>query len=100
MAQEDIQFQTSDNITLRDWFYKPTLATGTSPFPCLVLSHGFSALKELDLDTFSSYFTKVLLINYLVFDNRSYGDSDTRPGQYRFEIIPSIQTSDISDAIT
>ncbi|KAL2068750.1 hypothetical protein VTL71DRAFT_15088 [Oculimacula yallundae] len=99
MSRSDISFQTSDGVTLRGWFYTPS-TTSSTPLPCLVLSHGFSALKEMDLDTFASYFTTHLPISCLVYDNRGFGSSDHAPGHPRHEIIPSLQTSDISDAIT
>jgi cephalosporin-C deacetylase-like acetyl esterase len=99
MPRKDISFQTSDHVTLRGWFYTPAETTDAK-LPCLVLSHGFSALKEMDLDTFADYFTKNLLISCLVYDNRGFGDSDTAPNQPRLEILPSFQLSDISDAIT
>jgi hypothetical protein len=35
-----------------------------------------------------------------VYDNRGFGDSDTKEGQPRQEIIPAQETSDYSDAIT
>jgi dienelactone hydrolase len=96
MPREDIEFKTSDHVTLRGWFYKPASSTAAK-LPCLVLSHGFTALKEMDLDTFSEYFTSKLPLSCLVYDNRGFGDSDSQP---RHEIIPSIQCSDISDTIT
>jgi hypothetical protein len=98
MPREDIAFQTSDNVTLRGWFYKPSNAT--SSLPCLVMAHGFSALKEMDLNTFAEFFTSNLPLTCLVYDNRGFGDSDTKEGQPRHEIIPAQQTSDYSDAIT
>lgn len=98
MSHENISFQTSDNVTLRGWFYKPTEAK--YPLPCLVMAHGFSALKEMDLNTFAEYFTTHLELTCLVYDNRGFGDSDTNAGQPRQEIIPARQTSDYSDAIT
>lgn len=98
MPREDISFQTSDNVTLRGWFYKPSDAS--SPLPCLVIAHGFSALKEMDLDLFAETFTAKLPLTCLVYDNRGFGDSDTKGGQPRQEIIPAQQTSDYSDAIT
>ena len=64
------------------------------------MSHGFSALKEMDLDAFAERFVSKLPVSCLVYDNRGFGDSDTREGQVRHEIIPAQQTSDISDAIT
>lgn len=98
MSREDIEFKTSDNATLRGWFCKPEGNLGK--LPCLVMSHGFSALKEMDLDTFAQYFTSKLPLNCLVYDNRSFGASDAGPGQPRHKIIPSLQCSDISDVIT
>lgn len=96
--REDISFQTSDGVTLRGWFYKPDNATST--LPCLVMAHGFSALKEMDLNTFAECFISKLSLSCLVYDNRGFGDSDTKEGQPRQEIIPAQQTSDYSDAIT
>lgn len=64
------------------------------------MAHGFSALKEIDLGTFAEYLVSKLDLACLVYDNRGFGESDTKPGQPRHEIIPSQQTSDYSDAIT
>lgn len=100
MPREDVEFKTSDNVTLRGWFYKPDQASGGKALPCLVMAHGFSALKEMDLNTFAEYFTGKLALNCLVYDNRGFGSSDTKEGQPRQEIIPAQQTSDFSDAIT
>lgn len=51
----------------------------------------------MDLDLFAEYFTTHLHIHALVYDNRGFGSSDGLP---RFEIIPSLQMSDIQDSIT
>lgn len=96
--RQDISFKTSDNVTLRGWFYSPENAQG--PLPCLVMAHGFSAIKEMDLNTFAECFIAALPITCLVYDNRGFGDSDAALGQPRQEIIPAQQTSDYSDAIT
>ncbi|KAK4951609.1 hypothetical protein LTR10_010586 [Elasticomyces elasticus] len=95
MPRRDISFQTSDGLTLRGWFFSPTSSNGK--LPCLVMAHGFTALKEMDLDTFAEHFTSKLPISCLVYDNRNFGDSEGAP---RHEIIPSLQQSDYSDAIT
>jgi hypothetical protein len=100
MPRQDISFQTSDNVTLRGWFYSPSASSPGEKLPCLVLSHGFSALKEMDLNTFADHFTQNLAMTCLVYDNRGFGDSDVASGQPRFEIVPSVQCADISDAIT
>lgn len=99
MSPENVSFPTSDNVTLRGWFFRPCPLPSTS-LPCLVMCHGFSAVKEMDLNTFAEYFTSNLLMSCLVFDHRGFGESNTKQGQPPLEIIPSQQTSDISDAIT
>ncbi|CZR56132.1 related to hydrolases of the alpha/beta superfamily [Phialocephala subalpina] len=99
MPREDIAFQTSDNVTLRGWFYTPE-ASSTTPLPCLVITHGFSAVKEMNLDVLAARFTCSLPISCLVYDHRGFGASDNQPSAPRQEIIPSLQCSDISDAIT
>lgn len=99
MPQIDVEFQTHDHVTLRGWFFTPASAP-SSKLPCLVLSHGFSALKEMDLNTFAEFFTSKLPLNCLVYDNRGFGSSDTKEGQPRHEIIPAVQCSDIQDAMT
>ncbi|ETN43928.1 uncharacterized protein HMPREF1541_11059 [Cyphellophora europaea CBS 101466] len=95
--REDISFQTSDGLTLRGWLYKSALAQDGAKLPCLVMSHGWSALKEMDLDAFAERFVAKLPIACLVYDNRCFGASD---GQPRHEIIPALQHADMSDAIT
>ena len=61
------------------------------------MAPGWSALKEMDLNTFAEHFTSNLPISCLVYDNRCFGDSDGEP---RHEIVPALQQSDYSDAIT
>lgn len=99
MPRQNIEFKTADDVTLRGWLYTPE-GSSSGRLPCLVMSHGFSALKEMDLNTFAEYFTSNLPITCLVYDNRGFGDSDTKEGQPRQEIIPPVQRSDFSDAIT
>ena len=99
MPREDISFITSDHVRLRGWFYQPS-GTHAGPLPCLVMSHGFSAIKEMDLDTFAEFFIGNLPLTCLVYDNRGFGESDVADGQPRHEIIASVQCGDIQDAIT
>ena len=99
MPREDIAFQTSDNVTLRGWFYTPE-ASSITLLPCLVITHGFSAVKEMNLNVLAAHFTSSLLISCLVYDHRGFGASDNHQSAPRQEIIPSLQCSDISDAIT
>jgi len=94
----DISFQTVDNVTLRGWFYESS--DKSMPAPTLVMCHGFTAVKEMDLDAFAEYFTSKLPIAVLVYDHRGFGASDHAPGHPRNEIIISEQHSDLRDAIT
>lgn len=98
MPFKNIEFKTSDDVTLRGWFVTPASSEGK--LPVLVMAHGWTALKEMDLNTFAEYFTSNLPIACLVYDNRGFGESDQKPGQPRHEIIPHLQQSDYSDAIT
>lgn len=101
MPRKDIEFRTNDAVTLRGWLYTPSTSPQSgSKLPCLVMSHGWSAVKEMALDKFAEAFIAKLAIVCLVYDNRSFGSSDTSPGQPQYEIIPSVQISDLQDAIT
>ncbi|OQN97513.1 hypothetical protein B0A48_16666 [Cryoendolithus antarcticus] len=98
MPRRDIEFKTSDHVTLRGWLFTPEKSS--SKLPCLIMSHGWTALKEMDLDTFAEYFTSKLSIACVVYDNRGFGASDAAPNAPRCEILPELQRSDYSDAIT
>ena len=54
----------------------------------------------MDLDAFANYFTSKLALSCLVYDQRGFGASDQKEGSPRQEVIPTLQQSDISDAIT
>ena len=74
MARRDIEFN-AEGVILRGWFY----AAEASPAPAVVMAHGFSAVKEMYLDSFAEVFHGAGL-NVLVFDNRNFGDSDGETG--------------------
>lgn len=46
--RRDIEFATSAGVTLHGWLITPE--QGEGPFPCVVMVHGFSAVKALFLD--------------------------------------------------
>ncbi|KAF7587999.1 hypothetical protein BBP40_006428, partial [Aspergillus hancockii] len=94
MPRRDIEFKTSDHLTLRGWFCTPS---SSEKLPCLVMAHGFTAHKEMGLGKFAEYFASNLPVTVLAYDNRCIGPSDGEP---RREIIPFLQISDYSDAIT
>ncbi|HTF52408.1 MAG TPA: helix-turn-helix domain-containing protein, partial [Pseudonocardia sp.] len=93
MARQDIEFN-AEGVTLRGWFYRAEGASGRAP--TVVLAHGFSAVKEMYLDSFAEVFAAAGL-NALVFDNRNFGASDGEPRQ---EIDPWAQVRDYRHAIT
>jgi uncharacterized protein len=91
--REDVEFD-ADGVTLRGWLYAPEGVGG--PAPTIVMSHGFSAVKEMYLDRFAGAFADAGLAA-LVYDNRNFGASD---GQPRQEIDPWAQVRDYRTAIT
>ncbi len=93
MARRDITFD-AEGVTLRGWFYTAAGAAGRAP--AVVMAHGFSAVKEMYLDSFAEVFAAAGL-NALVFDNRNFGASDGEPRQ---EIDPWAQVRDYRHAIT
>src|SRR5918996_2374403 len=62
--REDVEFD-AEGVTLRGWLYRPDGATG--PVPTVVMAHGFSAVKEMYLDSFAEAFAAGGL-GALVFD--------------------------------
>jgi fermentation-respiration switch protein FrsA (DUF1100 family) len=89
----DVEFD-AEGTTLRGWLYVPDGATG--PVPTIVMSHGFSAVKEMYLDRFAEVFAAAGL-GALVYDNRNFGASDGEP---RLEIDPWEQVRDYRHAIS
>ena len=73
--RQDIEFDAG-GTTLRGWLYVPDGAHG--PSPTIVMSHGFSATKELFLDAFAEAFCDAGMCA-LVYDNRCLGASDGLP---------------------
>lgn len=96
MARQDIEF-TVQGCTLRGWFYAAEGASGDAP--CVVLQHGFSAVKEMHLDDYAEVFARAGL-SCLVYDHPGFGASDAAPGSPRQEIDPWVQVRFIQHAIT
>ncbi|MGK5112001.1 MULTISPECIES: alpha/beta hydrolase [unclassified Geodermatophilus] len=94
--REDIEFRTEDGVTLRGWHYSPDDGPTDTRRPLVVMSHGFSATKEMHLDDFAEHFADGGL-GVLVYDNRNVGASDGAP---RGELDPWQQIRDYRTAIT
>jgi fermentation-respiration switch protein FrsA (DUF1100 family) len=91
--RKDIEIDAEGTI-LRGWFYTPDRAGAKAP--AIVMAHGFSAVKEMYLDSFAERFCEAGLAA-VVFDNRNFGASD---GKVRQEIDPWAQVRDYRHAIT
>lgn len=90
----DVEFNSLDGTPLAAFLYIPD--TGDGPFPAIVLSHGFGAVKEMALDQYADVFCAAGFA-CLVYDHRNTGSSGGTP---RGEIDPWQQVSDMRDAIT
>ena len=85
--RSDITFE-SHGVTCHGWLYRPD--SGASPAPTIVMSHGFSAVKEQGLDGFARGFCTAGFV-VLAFDYRFLGTSDGAP---RGRIVPQEQHDD------
>ena len=92
--KRNIEFDTSDGVTLRGWLQTPDGSPG--PHPVVVMAHGFSAVKEVFLDQYADLFCAAGLA-CLVYDHRNLGESDGAP---RLEVDPWLQVRGYRDAIT
>jgi dienelactone hydrolase len=78
MGREEITF-LSGGKRIAAWWYAPDDA-GPPPWPCVVMGHGFAAVKEARLDAFAERFAAVGLA-CVVFDYRHFGGSEGEPRQ-------------------
>ncbi len=90
----DVEFNTLDQTPLAAFLYTPD--NGDGPFPAIVLSHGFGAVKEMALDRYAEVFCAAGFA-CLLYDHRNTGSSG---GEVRGEIDPWQQVADMRDAIT
>lgn len=88
-----VRFTASDGTQLAGELYLPK---GSGPFPCVILSHGFSATMSMGLQRYADTFREAGLA-CLVYDHRGYGKSEGTP---RHESDPWLQVHDTRDAFT
>ena len=63
------------------WLYRPTGHSADSePFPCVVMAHGWTGVREQTLDLYAERFASAG-IGALVFDYRHFGSSEGEPRQ-------------------
>jgi len=93
--RQDVSF-TSKGLTCRGWLYTPDGITDGGAAPAIVMAHGFSGVKELDLPRFAEPFAAAGFVT-LVFDYRFLGESDGEP---RSQVLFREQQEDYRNAIT
>ncbi len=93
--RHDVSF-TSKGVTCRGWIYEPPGLDDRDAAPAIVMAHGFSGVKELDLPRFAEAFAAAGFVT-LVFDYRYLGESDGEP---RAQVLFREQQEDYRNAIT
>jgi fermentation-respiration switch protein FrsA (DUF1100 family) len=78
VQRSDLTFQSS-GTRCAAWLYR-LAQNGGGLTPCVVLAHGFSAVRDQRLDAYAERFVQAGL-TALVFDYRYFGDSDGEPRQ-------------------
>ncbi|PTB61740.1 alpha/beta-hydrolase [Trichoderma citrinoviride] len=87
--RRDVSIQTIDGVALKGWFFP----AGSEKDPCVIMTHGISALKEHFLDRIAVELQKAGF-NVLLYDNRGFGESGGR----RYDIDPIKAQDDYVDA--
>lgn len=91
MQRLNVEFR-SEGVALRGWLYLPE---ARAERPAIVMTHGFSGVKEQYLDRYAEVFAAAGFV-VLLYDHPNFGDSDGEPRQ---EIDPVMQRRGYRDAI-
>jgi fermentation-respiration switch protein FrsA (DUF1100 family) len=94
MERRNVEFM-SDGSLCRAWLYTPDGIAGKRSAG-IVMAHGFSGVKEMDLPRFAERFAAAGFTT-LVFDYRTFGESEGEP---RGQLFPQLQIEDYRNAIT
>ncbi len=92
---QSIEF-ISKGLRCKGLKFLPADLTGGEKRPCIVLAHGFSAVKEMYFTDYAQAFANAGFIA-IVFDYRFQGESEGEP---RGQIFPWEQIEDFRNAIT
>ena len=93
-VRKDINFFIEDNTRIQGWLYLPM--NDDVSYPAIIMTHGFSAVKEMSLDKYAEVFAEAGFA-VLVYDHRNLGASGGEP---RYEIDPMQQVDGYSSAIS
>jgi len=95
-TREDIAFAVN-GVILNGWLYQPRRSDeAPESWPAIVMTHGFSCVKELYIDRFAEVFAQAGFA-VLLYDHRNSGGSG---GEIRGEIDPLQQVADMREAVT
>ncbi|KAF9771385.1 hypothetical protein IL306_010977 [Fusarium sp. DS 682] len=88
--REDVEIKTHDQTTLRGWFFpvEKTVA------PVIVMSPGFSGIKDNFLDIFAERFQQAGFAVFL-YDHRNWGASDGLPRHHTNQYEQTQDTHDV-----
>lgn len=89
----DIEFPAED-VKLRGWLFTPD--QGDGPFPTVIATHGYAAVKEQSLGDLGEAFAKAGLAA-IIYDHRCLGESEGMP---RGHVDPWAQIHDYRHAIS
>ena len=90
--RRDIDIKMPDGVSLSGWHY----AVAATNAPVIVMSHGFGAVKEMQLDLIAESFAGGGF-NCVVYDHRCLGASEGLP---RHHIDPWQQVADCREVVT
>lgn len=91
-TRHDIEIPLPDGVVLHAWHY----AQAQAGAPVIVMSHGFGAVKEMQLDLIAEVFSGGGF-NCVVYDHRNLGASGGEP---RHHIDPWQQVADCREVVT
>jgi uncharacterized protein len=95
IVRKDVIFK-SEGLNCSGWFYIPRNLKQADKLPAIIMAHGISGVKEMNLDGFAQRFAQAGFI-VLVFDYRFQGASEGEP---RGQMFYSEQITDYRNAIT
>jgi fermentation-respiration switch protein FrsA (DUF1100 family) len=95
MQRRDVIF-TSAGVSCRGWLYVPDAASTERRAAGIVMAHGLSGVKEMDLPRFAERFAAAGFAT-LLFDYRYFGESDGEP---RGQLVPQFQLEDYRNAVS
>lgn len=65
-------------VRLEGWLYEPSPQDPIRPPPCVIMSHGLGAQKDMGLHVYAEQFAQAGMA-VLLFDYRGFGGSDGAP---------------------